>query len=189
MQHNTTRPGRARLAARRADRPPALRQGRPPRRMNRLAPAAVVAAALIVTACSNSSPGPGGPGSALKTTTINGATVLTNAKGFTLYSFGPDTSTKSNCVGQCATFWPPVKGPVTGSGIKGTFGIIKRSGGPAQATFDGHPLYTYIGDKSPGQAKGNGLNAVGGVWHEVTTSGTAAPASKSPPGGSGGYGY
>ena len=65
----------------------------------------------------------------LKTTTIGGATVLTNAKGFTLYSFAPDTPTKSNCNGACAQFWPPVKGPATASGVKGTFGTIKRSDG------------------------------------------------------------
>ena len=117
--------------------------------------------------------------------------MLTNAKGFTLYSFAPDTSTMSKCNGTCAQNWPPVKGPVTASGVKGTFGTIKRSNGATQATFDGHPLYAFVADTAPGQAKGNGLNAAGGVWHEVTTSGSAAaaPASASSPGGGGGYGY
>ena len=73
-------------------------------------------------------------------------------------------------------------------GVTGTFGTIKRSDGSAQATFDGHPLYTFAGDTAPGQAKGNGLNAAGGLWHEITTSGAAAPAGSSSPGG-GGYGY
>src|SRR6201996_6930546 len=75
-------------------------------------------------------------GSSLKTATIGGATVLTSSKGFTLYSFAPDTSTKSNCNGTCAQNWPPVKGPATASGVKGTFGTIKRSDGSVQATFD-----------------------------------------------------
>ena len=61
-----------------------------------------------------------------------------------------------------------------------------RSDGLAQATYNGHPLYTYIADTAPGQAKGNGLNASGGIWHEVTASGAAAP---SPSSGGGGYGY
>jgi predicted lipoprotein with Yx(FWY)xxD motif len=126
--------------------------------------------------------------------TIGGAKVLTNAKGFTLYWFAPDTSTTSKCNGQCATFWPPVKGPATAmAGLAGTFSTITRSDGSTQATYDGHPLYTYVGDKSPGQATGNGLNASGGVWHEVTVSGSAAPASNpsssSSSGGAGGYGY
>jgi len=123
---------------------------------------------------------------AVKTAMINGATVLTNAKGLTLYSFAPDTMTTSNCNGACAQIWPPVHGPVTaGPGVTGKLGTIKRSDGATQATYNGHPLYTYVADTAPGQAKGNGLNASGGVWHEVTASGAAAPASAS----GGGYGY
>ena len=125
----------------------------------------------------------------LKTATIGSATVLTNAQGFTLYSFAPDTPTTSNCNGTCAQNWPPVKGPVTASGVSGTFGTIKRSDGSVQATFDGHPLYAFVGDTAPGQAKGNGLNAAGGLWHEVTTSGTAAAGSSSSGSGGGGSGY
>jgi predicted lipoprotein with Yx(FWY)xxD motif len=123
--------------------------------------------------------------------TIGGATVLTNAQGMTLYWFVPDTSTKSNCNGACAHYWPPVKGPVTaGSGVTGTLGTITRSDGSMQATWNGHPLYTYVADTAPGQAKGNGLNLSGGVWHEVSLSGAAAPAAtSSASSGGGGYGY
>jgi predicted lipoprotein with Yx(FWY)xxD motif len=56
-------------------------------------------------------------------------------------------------------------------------------------TFDGHPLYTYVGDTSPGQANGNGLNSSGGLWHEVTTPGSAAPAGASSPASGAGNGY
>jgi predicted lipoprotein with Yx(FWY)xxD motif len=163
------------------------------------------AAAAVVAACSSAGTPAGTPSSSsgggnsahaaaaagsLKTAKIGGATVLTSAKGFTLYSFAPDTSTTSKCNGACAQNWPPVKGPATASGVKGTFGTIKRSDGSVQATFDGHPLYTFAGDTAPGQAKGNGLNAAGGLWHEITTSGTAAPApAGSSSSGSGGYGY
>ena len=118
-------------------------------------------------------------GNTVKTSKISGTMVLTNAQGFTLYWFAPDTSTTSNCNGACATFWPPLKGPASGSGIKGTFGTITRSDGSTQATFDGHPLYTYKGDTAPGQATGNGLNINGGVWHEVTVSGGAAASNPS----------
>jgi predicted lipoprotein with Yx(FWY)xxD motif len=123
----------------------------------------------------------------LKTATIGGATVLANAKGFTLYSFAPDTPTTSNCNATCAQNWPPVTGPATASGVTGTFGTITRSDGSVQATFGGHPLYTFVGDTAPGQAKGNGLNAFGGLWHEITTSGTAPAGSSSPGSGGGGY--
>ena len=123
---------------------------------------------------SNSSGSPvAAAASTVKTAQIGGATVLTSSKGFTLYSFAPDTPTTSRCNGTCAQNWPPVHGPVTAAGVTGTFATIKRSDGSAQATFDEHPLYTFVGDTSPGQASGNGLNAAGGVWHEITTSGTA----------------
>jgi predicted lipoprotein with Yx(FWY)xxD motif len=125
--------------------------------------------------------------STVKTATINGATVLTNSQGLTLYSFAPDTTTASHCNGTCAQLWPPVQGRETpGSGVTGQLGTITRADGAIQATYNGHPLYTYVGDTAPGQAKGNGLNASGGIWHEVTASGAAAPASTS---GGGGYGY
>jgi predicted lipoprotein with Yx(FWY)xxD motif len=162
------------------------------------APVGLASLALVAAACGSSassgssgtssthSPGTSSSSTALKTAKIGGATVLTNAKGFTLYWFVPDTSTKSNCNGTCAHYWPPVKGPATaGAGVTGKLTVITRSDGTKQAVYDGHPLYTYVGDTAPGQAKGNGLNLSGGVWHEVTVSGTAAPASSS----SGGGGY
>ena len=136
---------------------------------------------------SASASGAAGSGVALKSAAINGVTVVTNAQGFTLYSFAPDTSTASKCTGACAQIWPPVTGPVTaGQGVTGKLGTITRSDGSKQATYNGHPLYAYTADTAPGQAKGNGLNVDGGVWHEVTASGQAAPAGNS---GGGGYGY
>jgi predicted lipoprotein with Yx(FWY)xxD motif len=165
---------------------------------------AVAATAAVLAACSSSGTSSTGAGSSstsasspaaaaaggLKTATIGGATVLTSSKGFTLYSFAPDTTTKSNCNGTCAQSWPPVQGAATASGVTGTFATIKRSDGSTQATFDGHPLYTFVGDTAPGQATGNGLNANGGLWHEITASGTAAPvpaSTSSPAGGGSGY--
>jgi predicted lipoprotein with Yx(FWY)xxD motif len=159
-------------------------------------PAAAAAAALVVgcgsSGTSSSGGSSGGSGQAaaagsVKTAQIGGVTVLTNSKGFTLYSFALDTPGKSNCNGTCAANWPPVPGSVTAPGVTGTFGTIKRSDGSTQATFNGHPLYTFTADTSPGQAKGNGLTAFGGVWHEDTTSGSAAPASSPAPGGGAGY--
>jgi len=151
-----------------------------------------LAAAFVIAACGSSSssttsggtassaaPASSAPAaagsSALKTAKIGGATVVTNAKGLTLYLFVPDTATTSKCSGSCATFWPPVKGPATaGTGVTGTLATITRADGSVQATYNGHPLYTYVGDHAPGQAAGDGLNVNGGVWHEVTVSVAAA---------------
>jgi predicted lipoprotein with Yx(FWY)xxD motif len=108
----------------------------------------------------------------LKARQIGGATVLTNAKGLTLYSFAPDTPAKSACYGSCAAYWPPVPGPAAaGPGVTGRLGTIKRTDGSTQATYDGHPLYTYIADSAPGKDSGNNLNLNGGLWRDVPVTG------------------
>jgi len=108
----------------------------------------------------------------LKTATIGRVRVLTSARGFTLYWFAPDTATRSACYGSCTAYWPPVTGkPSLGPGVPGKLATIKRSGGTMQVTYNGHPLYTYVGDTAPGQSFGNNLNLNGGLWHEVTVSG------------------
>ena len=170
-----------------------------------LVPVSLAAAALIATGCGSSSSGggtsnPGGgshtsaatTANELKTTKVGSATLLTDSKGFTLYWFVPDTTTTSKCNGECAKFWPPIKGPVTaGPGVTGTLGTITRADGSTQATWNGHPLYTFKEDTAPGQANGNGKNLSGGVWHDIPLSGAPASSSSSSSsgGGGGGYGY
>ena len=153
--------------------------------------AALTAAAGIGWAVAVSAPGPGPirapAASALETTRIGGVTVLTDASGLTVYWFAPDTATMSRCTGLCARNWPPVPGPVTaGPGVPGTLGTITRPDGTLQATWDGHPLYTASLDTAPGQAKGNNVDASGGVWHQAAISGRVSP---SPAGTANGYGY
>ncbi len=175
----------------------------------RWASAGFAALALMAAACGSSSSGSGGGSAAtgpaastapsasqvsskvLDTRQIGGTTVLINARGLTLYWFVPDTSSHSACNGECTQHWTPMPGPVTaGAGVTGTLGMITRSNGAKQATYDGHPLYTYVADTAPGQAKGNDLNASGGVWHEMTASGAMpAPAQSSASTGGGSYGY
>jgi predicted lipoprotein with Yx(FWY)xxD motif len=133
----------------------------------------VVALILLgVAAAGAGAPATASAGGDLKAVQIKGVSVLANARGFTLYWFAPDTPARSVCNGSCAAYWPPVKGPVTaGTGVTGRLGTIRRSDGSIQATYDGHPLYTYVADSAPGQAHGNALNLNGGLWHEVTTAG------------------
>jgi predicted lipoprotein with Yx(FWY)xxD motif len=180
----------------------------PRRRMLLVVPAAAAAAAALAacgssgtsasgsSASSSGATAPSASASAsasaaavgLKTAKVGSVTVLTNAQGLTLYSFAPDTSAKSVCNGACATSWPPVK-PATTAAVKSPFATIKRSDGATQLTFHGHPLYTFVGDKAPGQASGNGVNAFGGLWHEAPASGGTVPAGTSSSGSDGGYQY
>jgi predicted lipoprotein with Yx(FWY)xxD motif len=96
-------------------------------------------------------------------------TVLAGVHGYTLYYYTEDKpgSGKSVCTGGCAKAWPPLVAPVkapAGMRLPGRLGMITRPGGLRQATLNGYPLYTYAGDKAPGQATGNGI---GGAWHVI----------------------
>ncbi len=176
-------PAPADAAADRAAAPPARFPARIPPAAARaaamaaagLAVVALVLFGLVLAGASSPAPAPAatgsGTGTGLKTATIGGTTVLTNAKGFTLYSFAPDTPAASKCYGSCAAYWPPLTGTAPASpGVPGRVGTINRTDGSDQLTYNGHPLYTYIGDSAPGQARGNNLNLNGGLWHEVRVS-------------------
>jgi predicted lipoprotein with Yx(FWY)xxD motif len=136
---------------------------------------AVSVAALVLFGIALVSTGGGGESASaasevtLKTATIDGVAVLTSEKGFTLYWFVPDSPAASRCTGSCAAYWPPVIGtPRAGPGVPTSkLGTIKRPGGSTQATYAGHPLYSYIGDDAPGQARGNKIDLNGGYWYEV----------------------
>jgi predicted lipoprotein with Yx(FWY)xxD motif len=133
----------------------------------------VVALVLLVAAVATPKTQPTATGpDVLKVGDVGGVMLLTDAKGLTLYWFAPDTATRSACYGSCASYWPPVTGtPSAGPGVSGKLGTITRTGGTLQATYDGHPLYTYIGDSGPGQASGNNLNLNGGLWHDIPIAG------------------
>ncbi len=131
-------------------------------------------------------------GNVVKTTslTVQGkqVTALTDAKGMTLYTFAPDTTTTAACTGSCASNWPPLLS--TGSGTPtGATGLtaVKDANGQ-QVQENGHFLYTYSGDSAAGQTNGEGI---GGKWFVATTSApaTTAPAPAPTPTSSGSYGY
>ncbi len=100
----------------------------------------------------------------IKIRTVNGANVLTDTRGMTLYTFTQDGPGQSSCYGQCAQNWPPLTAD-TGATPEGDFTLIERSDGSLQWAFDGNPLYTWVGDRQPGDMTGDG---VGGVWNAVT---------------------
>ncbi|MEV6898326.1 hypothetical protein [Amycolatopsis sp. NPDC051372] len=106
-------------------------------------------------------------------------TVLTNAKGFTLYTFDEDKPGMSACTDSgCKSLWPPITGPAqpaNGVSLPGQLATFTRSDGIQQATFNGKPVYTYAQDSAPGQTKGDGVL---GTWHAlVVTPGGVAPAT------------
>jgi predicted lipoprotein with Yx(FWY)xxD motif len=108
-------------------------------------------------------------------------TVLVDGGGYTLYLFEPDDhASKSTCTDICADEWPPlllpagIKAARPGRGIhNGLLGTTLRADGTMQVTYNGWPLYLWPDDLSPGQATGQGLNNVGGLWYVVSPEGNA----------------
>ena len=168
-----------------------------------LAPIAVlVAAALAVAGCGssdNSSTGSeayGGSGSSTTgksapaspeatgaavvsvATTPKLGKVIVDSKGFTLYDFHKDKGTTSSCYGGCAQVWPPLEtsgAPQAGEGaIASKLGTTTRKDGTTQVTYAGHPLYTYVADKKPGDTTGNDFTSFGAQWYALLPSGEEA---------------
>ena len=45
---------------------------------------------------------------------------------------------------------------------EGEWTVVDRTDGTKMWAYEGHPLYTYVEDKAPGEVTGDGK---GGVWH------------------------
>jgi predicted lipoprotein with Yx(FWY)xxD motif len=102
--------------------------------------------------------------------------ILATGTGYTLYDFGPDTSSQSACVNVgCVYQWPPlvVSGTVlVGPGVdRALLATLKRPGGSTQLSYNGHPLYTYIRDVKPGLVTGQGIDQDGGPWYVLGPAG------------------
>jgi len=137
-----------------------------------LSAVAALLLALSLVAAGPASTSSSSSGALLELGQVRGVSVLTNARGYTLYLFVSDPPDKSTCYGTCAVYWPPVTGtPVAGTGVTGKLGTIRRADGGTQVTYDGHPLYAYVGDSGPGQANGNNINLNGGLWREIVLRG------------------
>jgi predicted lipoprotein with Yx(FWY)xxD motif len=104
--------------------------------------------------------------------------VLVNAEGFTVYDFHKDKGTTSSCYGACAEGWPPVTSegaPTSGEGAMASkLGTTMRKDGTTQVTYAGHPLYTFVEDKKPGEANGNDVSAFGAQWYALKGNGEEA---------------
>ena len=152
-----------------------------------LATAACSAAAASPSAPASSAPAAGSSASASTTGTVitthagSAGAFLTNGSGRTVYLWAKDGMNMSACSGACAAAWPPV--PATGTltatgGAKASdLGTITRSDGTKQATYDGHPLYYFVGDSAAGQTNGQGSDNFGAKWWLVAPSGAKITAA------------
>jgi len=125
--------------------------------------------------------------------------ILVDARGHTLYLFEKDKNGKSACVGQCATFWPPLIAsgkPLARTGARASLlGTMRRADGRLQITYNHHPLYTFLKDTKKGQENGEGVSAFGAQWYVISPKGakisknatTATPSGGGYSSSGGGY--
>jgi predicted lipoprotein with Yx(FWY)xxD motif len=161
---------------------------------------AAAGATLLVAACGTSSSGQATKaastkpaaakpsGLTLRTAKGSMGTYLVGPSGRALYMFTADRAGKSACSATCAQTWPPLTSsstPQAAGGVNAShFGSIVRTGGVKQVTYDGHPLYYFIGDSGSGTTNGEGSTAFGARWWLMTTSGTALTTGGSSSGSS-----
>lgn len=134
---------------------------------------AAIASMAIATTTATAAP------RAASTATVSARTtklgrILVDAHGRTLYLFLKDKHGKSACGGACAKAWPPLmtngKPKVSGGAEARMLGTTQRASG-TQVTYDGHPLYLFVGDKKAGQTSGEGSTAFGAPWYVMGTNG------------------
>ena len=153
--------------------------------------------ALLATACgaaaaspsapASSAPAAGSSASASTTGTVitthagSAGAFLTDGSGRAVYLWAKDGMNMSDCSGACAAAWPavPATGTVTATGgaKASDLGTITRSDGTKQVTYDGHPLYFFVGDSAAGQTNGQGSDNFGAKWWLVASSGAKITAS------------
>ena len=143
----------------------------------RTVPAALVGAALLLSACTGggdvttlSAPPTTDPSLTLVLEHSPAGPILTTGTGATLYDFAPDTPKKSACLQDpCVFQWPPLlqHGPVhVGHGVDPSLvGTLRRPDGATQLSYAGHPLYTYGLDVTPGMVTGQAIDQDGGLWY------------------------
>jgi len=146
-----------------------------------------LASALLVAACGSAAASTSAPassaaaagssttGTVITTQAGSAGAFLTTASGRTVYLWAKDGMNMSDCSGACASAWPPVPATGTltaaGSAKASDLGTITRSDGTKQVTYDGHPLYYFVGDSAAGQTNGQGSDNFGAKWWLVAPSG------------------
>jgi len=132
---------------------------------------AVLAAALTVA-----QPGSTAAGTTLTLKSTRYGKVLFDGRGRVLYGFTRDhRGGPSRCYGACAKAWPVYfsSGALrAGTGVKQRLlGTTRRTNGRRQVTYNGWPLYYYVGD-GPGEVSCQNVREFGGLWLVVRSNGT-----------------
>ncbi len=150
-------------------------------RVRRAAVAAVGVVAVVMVASASSTAFAAGSTVDVATSS-NFGTVLVDAQGFALYTFPQDHNGISACTGPCIPVWPALTVPAgttpsAGTGVTGTVAAVLQSNSTYQVTYNGSPLYTFVGDTKPGQVTGQNI----GGFTVVQVSGSSTPPTTAAP--------
>jgi predicted lipoprotein with Yx(FWY)xxD motif len=152
---------------------------------------AAVGAVIVTVAAS------GGGAAKLKATPVNAGSTLSvkhtavgntlvDGNGRALYLFRADKPNHSTLSRAGFAVWPVFgssRTPHSTAGVSAAHIATIRSDGRSQVTYYGHPLYYYVGDKGPGEVKGQGLTEFGALWYVLSPNGhaiTSAPPTPAP---------
>jgi predicted lipoprotein with Yx(FWY)xxD motif len=135
--------------------------------------------AILVVVAATFAAGAGASAGARATLTARSSSygsILFDGKGRALYAFTRDRrGGASRCYGACAKAWPVYFSSgrlVAGKGVKRSLiGTVRRRDGRRQITYNGRPLYYYVGDKSAGQVTCQNVDEFGGTWLVMRPSG------------------
>ena len=135
--------------------------------------------AILVVVTATFAAGAGASAGARATLTVrssNYGSILFDGRGRALYAFTRDRrGGASRCYGACARAWPVYFSGgrlLAGKGVKRSLiGTVRRRDGRRQITYDGRPLYYYVGDKSAGQVSCQNVAEFGGTWLVMRPSG------------------
>ena len=139
----------------------------------------VLAILVVVAAAATFAGGSSASAGARATLTVrssNYGAILFDGQGRALYAFTRDRrGGASRCYGACARAWPVYFASsrlVAGKGVKRSLiGTVRRRDGRRQITYNGRPLYYYVGDKSAGQVSCQNVAEFGGTWLVMRPSG------------------
>jgi predicted lipoprotein with Yx(FWY)xxD motif len=133
-----------------------------------------VSPANPTTTVASGAPAAGGATLAAATNSKLGKQIVVDSAGNTVYLFVPDGTSKTSTVPSAVKAnWPAVKGPsaapTVGAGLdQSKVAVNMQADGTDQVSYGGHLLYTFSGDKAPGDANGQGL---GGNWYVLSPAG------------------